>query len=191
MGIIYSRHKPADSSFCPWAISAGDTALAFACAVSSGSLSGKFPSIGHVFSEDELHTLVQSCAMQPEAVDLVKKSCGRPEPKFRQFEYDDLYALLSSNMTTMDSCESEWLARVIAVACMGSDHLWQDMGLPSRSVLSSLMETHFRPLHELNASNMKWKKFFYKRICEEGGFFLCKSPSCSICIDRPICFGPE
>ncbi|HEY3347492.1 MAG TPA: nitrogen fixation protein NifQ [Nitrospirota bacterium] len=154
-------------------------------------MSAKFPSLGHVFSKDELREILRLCGMQADVVGYIVKSCERPGPKFRRFEYDDLYGLLSSNVTDMDSRESEWLARIIAVACMGDDHLWQDMGLPSRSMLSSIMEAHFRPLHDLNSSDMKWKRFFYKRICEEGGFMLCKSPSCSSCIDRAKCFGPE
>jgi nitrogen fixation protein NifQ len=38
---------------------------------------------------------------------------------------------------------------------------------------------------------MKWKKFFYKQICEREGFKLCKSPSCGECVDYNKCFGPE
>jgi nitrogen fixation protein NifQ len=74
---------------------------------------------------------------------------------------------------------------------MGENHLWQDMGLPSRKVLSQLMTTYFPALAAKNTGDMKWKKFFYRQLCERANVPICKSPHCADCCDYPVCFGGE
>lgn len=105
-------------------------------------------------------------------------------------EFDDLLALLLEHRS-FDHDESRWLAYAIATACMGGNHLWQDMGLPDRRTLSWLMTHHFSTLSARNAGDMKWKKFFYRQLCERAGLFVCRSPSCGVCADYATCFGPE
>jgi nitrogen fixation protein NifQ len=48
-----------------------------------------------------------------------------------------------------------------------------------------------RPLKRKNAGDMKWKKFFYRQLCEAAEVPICKSPSCAECCDYSVCFGPE
>ena len=74
---------------------------------------------------------------------------------------------------------------------MGDNHLWQDMGLSSRAALSELMNAWFPTLAAKNTGDMKWKKFFYKQLCERADIFICKAPTCGACIDYDKCFGPE
>lgn len=105
-------------------------------------------------------------------------------------EIGDLLALLLEHRSD-DSDETRWLAHIVAAACAGDNHLWQDMGLPGRETLSRLMRTHFTALHEKNTGNMKWKKFFYKQLCERAEVNMCKAPSCGVCSDYANCFGPE
>ncbi len=105
-------------------------------------------------------------------------------------EFDDLHALLIAHRSE-DGEESRWLACTVATACLGNNHLWQDMGLPNRSVLSELLRRYFTTLHDKNTGNMKWKKFFYKQLCEQAEVMLCKAPGCNVCADYAICFGPE
>ena len=38
---------------------------------------------------------------------------------------------------------------------------------------------------------MKWKKFFYRQLCQSEGVVICKSPVCSACEDFAQCFGQE
>jgi nitrogen fixation protein NifQ len=105
-------------------------------------------------------------------------------------EFDELVELLLEHRAT--PCEQEeWLAYAIASAAMGENHLWQDMGLPNRAVLSQLLQTHFPTLAAKNIGDMKWKKFFYRQLCERAGVPICKSPHCADCCDYRICFGPE
>jgi nitrogen fixation protein NifQ len=105
-------------------------------------------------------------------------------------EFDDLVGLLLDHRSD-DSEETEWLAYAIVSACFGANHLWQDMGLPNRGVLSELLSRHFAPLHGKNVGNMKWKKFFYKQLCERMEINICKAPTCQACSDYNLCFGPE
>ncbi len=111
-------------------------------------------------------------------------------PAMQADEFDDLYALLMAHRSA-DGEESHWLACSVATACLGDNHLWQDMGLPNRSVLSELMRRYFAALHDKNTGNMKWKKFFYKQLCDRAEVNMCKAPSCQVCTDYVACFGPE
>jgi nitrogen fixation protein NifQ len=105
-------------------------------------------------------------------------------------EFEDLLSLLMAYRSD-DSRESRWLAHAITACCMGEDHLWQDMGLPNRQALSDLLARHFPALFARNTGGMRWKKFFYKQLCERNGAFVCRSPSCAECIEYANCFGPE
>ena len=38
----------------------------------------------------------------------------------------------------------------------------------------------------------KWKKFFYRQLCQQAEILICKSPSCAVCSDHAQCFeAPE
>ncbi len=84
-----------------------------------------------------------------------------------------------------------WIAQIVAAGCMGSDHLWRDLGLWSRSDLSELMQSNFPALASKNNRDMKWKKFLYKQLCRQAGIYTCRAPSCDVCVDYMACFGPE
>lgn len=83
------------------------------------------------------------------------------------------------------------MAAIVAAACMGSDHLWEDLGLWSRADLSRLMNHNFPALAAKNDRDMKWKKFLYKQLCLEEGIYVCRAPSCEVCKDYDRCFGSE
>lgn len=108
----------------------------------------------------------------------------------RRREFHDLKDLLLGHRTII-SQESEWLACAIATGSLGENHLWQDLGLPSRKEMSRLLFENFTSLAAMNVTDMRWKKFFYKQLCDRAGINLCKAPSCSECADYDLCFGPE
>jgi nitrogen fixation protein NifQ len=83
------------------------------------------------------------------------------------------------------------LAACVARACLGDDHLWHDLGLPKREVLSDLLHEHFPLLARRNTHNMRWKKFFYLQLCEQVGVRACRAPSCGVCVNHGECFGSE
>jgi nitrogen fixation protein NifQ len=105
-------------------------------------------------------------------------------------EWGDLQKLLLDHRA--HQCDSEyWVADMIATACAGHDHLWQDLGLLNRAELSHLMWVNFPDLARANSGDMKWKKFLYRQFCSREGIYVCPAPSCSECKDYAKCFGPE
>ena len=105
-------------------------------------------------------------------------------------ELDDLYRLLADHRAFERDSEL-WVARIVAAACAGRDHLWQDLGLGNRDELSRLMLVNFPALAKENSGDMKWKKFLYKQFCARDGIYVCPAPSCGECADRAKCFGAE
>lgn len=108
----------------------------------------------------------------------------------RMDERQDLLDLLLEHRASADESET-WMAYIVTAACMGADHLWQDLGLWSRKDLSKLMTENFPHLAAKNVHDMKWKKFLYKQLCDREGVYVCRSPSCEVCADYANCFGPE
>jgi nitrogen fixation protein NifQ len=108
----------------------------------------------------------------------------------RTVEMDDLRKLLLDNRSSRSPSQA-WMAEIVTAGCLGSDHLWQDLGLWKRADLSRLMMENFAPLALRNVKDMKWKKFLYKQMCEGEGIFVCRSPSCEVCADYDNCFGSE
>ena len=105
-------------------------------------------------------------------------------------EKEELIELLDAHRAGQDASE-RWMSVIVATGCMANDHLWEDLGLWSRRDLSELMARNFPALGANNDRDMKWKKFLYKQLCEREGVYLCRAPSCAVCRDYPLCFGPE
>ncbi|RJT29080.1 nitrogen fixation protein NifQ [Mesorhizobium waimense] len=110
-----------------------------------------------------------------------------PEPSL---EEELLRDLLLAHARPGDPAGARF-AKIIARRAMRNDHLWQDLGLFNRAELSRLLATHFPRLAAGNTQNMKWKKYFYRKLCEAEGFSLCTAPSCGQCNDFEDCFGAE
>lgn len=108
----------------------------------------------------------------------------------RDDELEDLRTLLLYHRAH-DSASEVWVAEIISVACLAHDHLWQDLGLWQRKDLTDLMRNNFPTLAARNDLDMKWKKFLYKQLCETEGVYICRSPSCEVCLDYDACFGNE
>ncbi|WP_245284291.1 nitrogen fixation protein NifQ [Bradyrhizobium sp. WSM2254] len=97
--------------------------------------------------------------------------------------------LLAQRSTQGDT--GRWLAAMIARRAMEPNHLWADLGLRNRGELLRLLNRHFGPLARRNVNNMRWKRFFYRRLCEDEGLILCTTPVCTECKDFNHCFGDE
>ena len=122
--------------------------------------------------------------LQTEAASGIKKDPAREEERQN---LKDLFAM----HRTSDIEETGIIAEIIISGCLGNDHLWQDLGLWSRNDLSEVLKNNFTSLFEKNVKDMKWKKFFYKQLCDAEGIYTCRSPSCEVCNDYSKCFGPE
>ncbi|KAB2943991.1 MAG: nitrogen fixation protein NifQ [Hyphomicrobium sp.] len=98
--------------------------------------------------------------------------------------------LLLANRST-DGDEGRWLAHMVARRAIEPSHLWEDLGLRNRAELSRLLDRHFAPLAVRNTRGMRWKRFFYRMLCEDDGFVMCTTPVCTDCCDFENCFGEE
>jgi nitrogen fixation protein NifQ len=108
----------------------------------------------------------------------------------RMLEKEDLVNLLK-HYSRPNTLEMDWMIAIIVAGCLGNDHLWQDLGLWSRPQLSAMLQYNFPELAAKNDKDMKWIKFLYKQLCEAEGLYLCRAPSCGVCIDYPKCYGSE
>jgi nitrogen fixation protein NifQ len=102
-------------------------------------------------------------------------------------EFIDMVGLLLEHRS-FDAEYNVWVAHAIASGCMGCDHLYHDMGLPDRRTLSGLLERYFTSLYQKNIYNMKWKKFFYKQLCDRAEVIMCPARNCQSCVDYKNCF---
>lgn len=111
----------------------------------------------------------------------------------RRDEIDDLMSLLLDHRDPVAGApeSAHAIAWALACACLGDNHLWQDLRLPSRNELSALIGHWFPALAARNTQHMKWKKFFYKQLCLREDLLICKAPTCEVCTDYGVCFGPE
>ncbi len=90
---------------------------------------------------------------------------------------------------TTDILSATLLARLLAARAAMPGHLWVAMGLFDRAELSAAIKRHLPALFAANNQGMRWKRFFYKQICERDGGTLCKSPVCGDCSEYELCFG--
>jgi nitrogen fixation protein NifQ len=163
--------------------------LACALSVCLSELDGRDRDFGRMLglSRDELGGLIAGWA--PEAAALVDVANQSDEVELDD-EEDQIRQLLERYRGD-ESIETGWLASILTKRSMRPRHLWQDLGLVDRKELGRLMAERFPLLAERNVNHMKWKKFFYRSLCELEGFVLCASPSCRECSDFHDCFGDE
>ncbi|QGM47749.1 nitrogen fixation protein NifQ [Methylocystis heyeri] len=136
---------------------------------------------------DDLEAL--AITFKPDILPLLNSRRRQPEVAFDEEEEQLLDLFMRFRSDT--SRQSNWLAAILTRRCMSPNHLWQDLGLNSRVELGRLMREFFPTLAARNVLNMKWKKFFYRCLCEMEGFSLCASPTCQQCNDYNDCFGEE
>lgn len=158
-----------------------------ACILAAGVMEGGllFEKVG--LSSDELAALLKQNfpSVRIKGDDLLLGS--KPDDNDEVTMVRDL--LLARRSTEGDT--GRWLAAMIARRVMEPNHLWADLGLRNRSELSRLLNRHFGPLARRNVKNMRWKRFFYRTLCEDEGLILCTTPVCTECEDFNHCFGDE
>lgn len=127
------------------------------------------------------------------ARDPLRRECSELRAELlalRRDEWLELRDLLLAGRRGND-CGEVWMACIVAAGCLGGDHLWRDLGLASRLDLQELLMHNFPRLAVRNVQDMRWKKFFYKQLCEQDGGYVCRSPSCEQCPTYHDCFGEE
>lgn len=138
--------------------------------------------------EDLAALLAESFPAARDAASVWCVSAGRPDTD--DDEIVMVRDLLLANRST-DGNMGRWLAAMIARRAMEANHLWEDLGLRDRSELTRLLERHFAPLAARNTKAMRWKRFFYRVLCEDDGIVMCSAPVCTQCADFDLCFGDE
>lgn len=98
-----------------------------------------------------------------------------------------LVALLWSFRAT-DAVVTRVMAGAVACACFGSRHLWEDLGLVSRSEATVLIERHFPQLARGNVRDLKWKHFLFERLGEYLKLPDLYPPGCPGCDEFSVCF---
>lgn len=110
--------------------------------------------------------------------------------ELRHDEWQDLVNLLLQHRAHHHDAEI-MMAHIVAAACLGSEHLWRDLGMQSRAQLRQLLTHNFPALVQRNERDMRWKKFLYKQLCEQEGGYVCRAPTCEQCPTYHDCFGDE
>lgn len=131
--------------------------------------------------------------MQPPVAPRLDWAALEGRMRLRNDEIDDLMALLLDHADPAVGTKAELyhVGWQIACASLGDQHLWQDLGLPSRDTLTLLIRRYFPALAARNVDNMKWKKFLYRQLCLKEELHICRSPSCADCTDHAECFESE
>ena len=96
-------------------------------------------------------------------------------------EFEDLLALLLDHRTVATR-------KHLAGACARHSLHGRKSSVARHGITESFhalvaIKHHFTSLADRNRGDMKWKKFFYRQLCEREGLLLCKSPNCESCTD--------
>jgi nitrogen fixation protein NifQ len=143
---------------------------------------------GHLgLSSDEFRAMIDR--LFPGAGDMFC-GCYASQSAGEDDEVAMVRALLLAHRST-EGEEGRWLASMIARRAVEPNHLWEDLGLRNRDELSRLLARHYAPLAAQNTRNMRWKRFFYRMLCEADGMVMCTTPVCTDCTDFDLCFGGE
>ncbi|MGL6259015.1 nitrogen fixation protein NifQ [Vibrio sp. WXL103] len=105
----------------------------------------------------------------------------------RHQEEQDLSQLLNEHLNTKRQYGRD-MVTLLAKASLLPSHLWQILGLESRNQLGELIQFYFPTLFAKNTLNMRWKRFFYKQLCDQGGDYVCRAPNCLHCSSFKECF---
>lgn len=95
--------------------------------------------------------------------------------------------LLANRSAAENPQHGRWLSHALAVASLGSRHLWQDMGLAGRHELNQLLQYYLYPLYVRNQGDAKWKHFLYAELGEQLGRPGLKPPECHSNQERTVC----
>lgn len=147
------------------------------------------------------HDLVRS--LESVELDALENHWNSTDTEFKQRShlYNDLLVLQAAERNQLIELLMRYLkpglangmlmAIVVASACLASGHLWKSLGLSRRARLRELMTEHFPELVQKNDKDMRWKRFLYRCLCENGGDYVCKAPNCVDCTSYSECFSPE
>jgi len=136
-------------------------------------------------SADEFNTLCQTAFPAADPHLLAGRASTQPPTA-----NPDIFTLLLGYVAADASPLAIWIAKALATRAACPGHLWIAMGLSERPLLSAAIRRHLPALFAANSRNMRWKRFFFKQLCDRSGGDLCQSPVCGTCSDHALCFAP-
>ena len=172
----------------PEGIAAEDRHL-FACLLSVATRERHPTAAALGLNERELGRMLVTLfpAFDPTALKRFTPATEQPPPEINR----DVVQLLSDYHPHPCSDLANWLTAALAARAAHTGHLWVAMGLFKRPELSAAIQRHLPALAEANNKNMRWKRFFFKTVCDLNGGTLCKNPNCGECSDYALCFAPD
>ena len=98
-------------------------------------------------------------------------------------EYEVMYEEVKTLLVTHagDLYAREELAPLIAAKSLEMNHLYEDLGMKSRTEMGKFMNKHFHTLAAQKPKDKLWKKFLYDSIGKV-------APACATCDDQLTCF---
>ncbi|MDW6003963.1 nitrogen fixation protein NifQ [Vibrio mangrovi] len=166
-----------------------DAITAYWQPIVSGYLSGHTAlplSLG--LTEAEYQVIAEACGMVDMfPADLQSLQLRGELLRLRRDEMNELSRLLHDYLQPQTQFGVQMIT-VLSCACMGGQHLWRDLAMPERPRLTDLFGYYFPALRQLNVNNMRWKRFLYRQLCERGGDYVCRAPSCGECSSYGECF---
>jgi len=96
-----------------------------------------------------------------------------------QIMFNEIKELLVTH--AVDSYSREELAPLVAMKSLEMNHLYEDLGMNSRTEMGKFMSKHFPTLASSKPKDKLWKKFLYDSIGKI-------APACAECDDQITCF---
>lgn len=96
-----------------------------------------------------------------------------------QLMYEEVRALLAAHAA--DVYARDEIAPLVAMKSLEMKHLYEDLGLESRTQMGKFMMKHFPTLAEKKPKDKLWKKYLYDSIDKV-------APACATCDDQLTCF---
>jgi len=96
-----------------------------------------------------------------------------------QTMYEEVKALLAAHAA--DRYAREVVAPMVALKSLEMNHLYEDLGMQSRTEMGKFMMQHFPSLAQNKPKEKLWKKYLYDAIGKI-------APACATCDDQVTCF---
>ncbi|MDM5270813.1 nitrogen fixation protein NifQ [Sulfurovum sp. zt1-1] len=93
--------------------------------------------------------------------------------------YEEVKALLVAYAA--DSYARDTIAPLVALKSLEMNHLYEDLGMKSRTEMGKFMAMHFPDLAAKKPKEKLWKKYIYDVIGKI-------APACATCNDQLTCF---